>query len=454
MHGFSPVFAELIVPDNPSDPAAVLTVFKTGEVFWIPIDKDPEIYRSSPCGNAKTRYSSVTASISRESDDFRKRFGRDHVCFHSKIHPHCITTFRPCPGFEFKIEYESQRRFLIVQGLLYKKLPSICVFEFVNRSLTPIYTESLLSVADVSYCTYFQSLIFVPRASATAVCLIPILSPPPAKYEHRLIPEVCFAGSNLKRTVHISAGGRTRWHAVSWSDETCPTIIFWHFSPPGEVGKRSWECFVCDLVIPCFIYNLSIHPSKSQIGFLMEINGETAICVWQIEKRQISQYNIIVEGIEGITASRWIISTESSDVVYAVSAKTGYYEHRKDVVMQWRNPLFDLATVTRDSNGYRYFFGESGELRVIGPSEFFEGYEVENAKTRTIAPIALFRHYMTGDCDVLSCMHLHRCGHCRRPLLYPLVSTGSDGLTMCYCSPSCQEEHWSAFGAIHQKPDL
>jgi hypothetical protein len=185
----------------------------------------------------------------------------------------------------------------------------------------------------------------------------------------------------------------------------------------------------------------------------MEINGEIAICVWQIEKRHVSQWNLVVEGIRGITSARWIISTESSDVVYAVSAETGYYEHRRDVVVRWENPLFDLATVSRDGNGKRYFFGTDGELRVIGSSEFFEEYEVGDAKFRVLPHMPIVKSYLEGECEVLACMHLYRCADCRRPLLYPLVSAAPDGLATSYCSQRCQENHWPQFSTVRHKAD-
>jgi hypothetical protein len=453
MEGSIPVFSELIESKAADEPNAILTVFETGEVFWIPLDKDPEVYRTGPTRELKSLYSNLFASLSRTSDDFLKRFSGDHVCFHSKLDPLCIEIFVPCQGFPFKVEFEPQRSLLIIQGILQKQLPSIGVFEVAKNGLSQIFVESLVSISDICYCSYFQSLLFIPRGSPTPVCLIPVLTVPPETCGHRVIPEICFAGSHLKRTVHISGGGRTRWHAVSWSDDMSPTIILWHFSPPKESEKR-WEAIICDFYLSCFVYHVTMHPSKSQIGFLMELNGETVICVWQIEKRQIMQWNLAVQGIEQISSARWVISTESSDVVFAVSAKSGYYEHRRDVVVRWDKPIFDLATVSRDGNGRRYFFGKSGELRMIGPSEFFEGYEVCNAVIRVLPQIPLMKNYMEGDCDVMSCMHMHRCAECRRPLLYPLVSKSDDGLTNCYCSPACQAMHWPQFLAIREKPKL
>lgn len=245
-----------------------------------------------------------------------------------------------------------------------------------------------------------------------------------------------------------------KWHAVTWSDDPCPVLIWWGFSTPSD-QEKSWEAEICSVLSQCFIHDVQIDENSNRIGFLMERNGETAICMWEFVDGEIKQYNYIVHGIGKIISARWTHAITSAETLYAVSADTGYYEHQREKVMLWDDPKFTLNTVCRDRDDNALYFGRDAELRIITPNEFYEGMAIENAKIKKLPPLPMTRSHVTGVCDTLSCLHLYRCGNCNRPLLYPLVSSSdSQGLENCYCSAECQAEQWPLFYAIHTDLEL
>jgi hypothetical protein len=138
-------------------------------------------------------------------------------------------------------------------------------------------------------------------------------------------------------------------------------------------------------------------------------------------------------------------------MVYAVTAKTGYYEHERDKVMCCPKFPYALSELCTGETGDRFFFGPEGEMRIILAADFYEGREITYAKSRALPQVPLIKNYTCGDCDSLSCLHMYRCSNCRRPLLYPLVSTNQEaGVKTCYCSPECQAGHWPKFVATRQ----
>lgn len=446
----SPIFAAFIPRDSSSASDSILAVFKTGEIFLLPVDNDRLNYRMFPFKDAAPWYNPLIESGLDDANFLREIFERDHVVYNASADPVCVASFQPPEDFT-QVEVEFSNNFLIVKGAMYKNCLSIIVYTLSNSTLTRILIEPMIAVADITYCSYFSSLLVVPRASSTAIALIPSIDPAPPGFRHRLLKDVIFAGAHLKRTVHVSASGIMKWHAVSWSDDLCPSIIWWRFSPPGE-EERSWEAVVCDIMTECFISHLKLDEKSNRIGFIMERNDEIAICVWDFSEDTIKQFNLGIDGIGEIIAAGWIRSATSSEMIYAVSAKTGYYEHQRDKIIRWENPLYTLNTVCSDSSGDRFFFSATGELRTVLAADFYEGLTIESVKVKKLPQLPLTENRVIGDCDSLSCLHLYRCRNCRRPLLFPLVATSQDSPTIstCYCGPECQRANWPAFCAIYQ----
>ena len=446
----NPIFAAFIPRESAPASDSVLAVFKSGEIFMIPIDNDRRNYHVSPFKDVEPWYTPTVASGIEEGNFLREIFEKDHVVYMAFADPVCIGSFTPPSDFT-QIEVEYSHQYLIVKGAIYKKCLSIIVYRLKGGVLTRVLTEPMIGVSDITYCNYFSSLLIVPRTSCTSVAMIPSIEPAPSGFKHRLLKDLIFAGAHLKRTVHISAAGMMKWSAVSWSDDVCPTLIWWHFSPPSE-EERTWEAVVCDVMTECFIYNVKIDEKSNRIGFLMEKDDETAVCVWEFVDDEIKQYNLVIDGLGEVLAAKWIRSAMSSEMVYAVSAKSGYYEHERDKITRWENPLYTLNAVCSDNSGDRFFFGSSGELRTVRLEDFYQGLTIESVKVKKLPQLPLVINHSLGDCDSLSCLHLYRCANCRRPLLFPLVAASQDGhnISACYCGPDCEREGWPTYCAVYQ----
>jgi hypothetical protein len=239
-----------------------------------------------------------------------------------------------------------------------------------------------------------------------------------------------------------------KWHAVSWSDDISPCLILWRFSPPAEPEKE-WEALVVEFLSPSFIFNLELDRGSNRLGFILQTpNDETFICVWNIETKSVFQYNMLVKGLSGISCSKWVQSISSSEMVYAVSAETGYYEHRKDKVIRWEDPLYRLSDMCSDDFNNKFFFGDQGELRMLAVADFYESVKESDAEFKVGAHFPVMKHKVHGNSEWKACLHLHRCANCARPLIFPLISKGAD-LENCYCSTECQAAHWPTFVATH-----
>lgn len=448
--------------DHPLQSDAIIAVFRSGEVFLIPIDDNRNNYLLNPYSDTEKWFEPTKDANSPEGNLLRKYFNIPHMAYSSSIKPRCIGSIKFCESIgPINIEFTNDgSNLLIVYGLQHKSVPSIGVFSITSDKMTLIYADSLLAVSDITYSSYYKSLIFIPRLSKNS---IGILSVPqaPQKYQPRIIPEILFAGNHLKRTVHLCPGGCLKWHALSISDEICPTIIAWHFSPPTEPEKL-WDALVLDFLTPCYIQYLYYDQNSDRLGFIVQdstndtMNTENShsnavICVWSLENKHVEQYNLMVPNIDKIFSAKWARSVVSSEIVFTVSASSGYYEHQKDKIMRWASPIDKTAKFFCDDFGNRYYFDDHAELKIIQGSVFYEKVSLEQVESKKVAPYPLIHNYLNGVCESLSFIHMYRCAQCRRPLLYPLISESPEyQLENCYCSGECQKAHWPSFVAVNQ----
>lgn len=470
-----PIFSDFL--KNINDPPysdAIIAVFISGDVFLIPIDDNRNSYLVNPFPEIEKWFDPTIKTNTAEADILRKFFNVPHIGHSSSIQLHCIGSIKFCDKIEpVRIEFTNDgSNYLIVYGILYKNVPSIGVYKITSNVMTLVYTDSLLAISDITYSSYYKSFIFIPRLSNTSIGILSIPESP-QKYKPRIIPEIIFAGSHLKRTVHLCPAGSHKWQVLSWSDEICPSIITWHFSPPGEPEKL-WSAQVINILVPCFIQFLSYDMTSDRLGFIIQEppsdnnNNENnnlndndtendkntssaIICVWDLEKKHIEQYNLLVPNIDKIFSAKWARSVVSSEVVFTVSTSTGYYEHQKNQVMRWANPIGRATNFLYDESGNRFYFSEQGELKIVTAPIFYEQTNLEKVDSQKVAPYPIVHNFMNGECDSLSCLHMYRCAGCKRPLLYPLVSKSPEyHLENCYCCTECQLTHWPSFVAVNQ----
>ncbi|OHT06700.1 hypothetical protein TRFO_25159 [Tritrichomonas foetus] len=455
-HFGRPIFADYLVKINsPPRSDAIIAVFITGEVFLIPIDDNRQNYLINPYTETAKWFEPTINSSSQESEFLKRFYLVPHLAHVSGVKPNCIGSIKFSKNVEpLKIEFTNDgSNLLIVYGLQHKDIPSIGVFKVTSTKMSLVYADSLLSVADITYSSHNHALILIPRLSQTSVGILEIPQAP-RKYQPRLIPEMMFAGSHLRRTVHLSPGGSNKWHLLSWSDEICPSIIAWHFSSPTEKEKL-WSACVIDILLPCYLQFLSYDQTSDKLGFIVQKNDDTLVCVWDLENKHIIQYNYKIPGIDQIWSAKWAKSVSSSSVFFTVSASTGYYEHQIDKIVKWPNPIDKMAKFFTDEQENRFYFDDQGELKVVSAPVFKEQVKLENVEAQQVASYPIIQNYMNGKCDTLSCMHLYRCANCRRPLLCPLVSRSTEHrLSNCYCSAECQLNHWPTYVAIHQPISL
>lgn len=467
-----PIFGDFLKHiDSPPHSDAIIAVFHSGQVFLIPIDDNRDNYLVNPFAEIRQWFEPTIKADTPEAALLRRFFNVPHIGHSTCIRPRCIGSLQLCRKIEMiRIEFTNDgSNFLIVYGIIDKNVPSIGVYKITSDCMTLIYTDSLLAISDFTYSSYYKSFIFIPRLSNTSIGILSIPNSPP-KYKPRVIPEIVFAGSHLKRTVHLCPAGCHKWQVLSWSDDICPSIIAWHFSPPGEPEKL-WTAQVINLLIPCFIQFLSYDTKTDKLGFIIqdsspvnndENNNNTEnktnsdknsaiICVWDLEKKHIEQYNLLVPNIDKVLSAKWATSVVSSEVVFTVSTSTGYYEHQKNQVMRWAKPIGSASSFLCDDYGNRFYFNEQGELKVVTAPVFYEQINLEKVDFQKVAPYPIVHNFMKGECDSLSCLHMYRCAGCKRPLLYPLVSKSPEyHLENCYCCSECQMAHWPSFVAVNQ----
>lgn len=454
-----PVFAEYINNSALRKNDAILTVFGTGEVFLIYLEADHNKYKVSNYATTSKYFMKMLESDSKESEFLRKLYNTKHIVANVSLHNNisCIGSFQPVsiPNL-VKIEYVKEMEYLIVSGMVYKRVPSVGIFQVTSDSLSLLFVDSLFGLSDLTFSKYMHCFIALPRLTNSFISLF---NPQKqrteeGKFEHRLIPEIYFGGSNMKRTTHLAGGAIHKIHALSWNDEICPTIITWNFSPPSEPDKY-WNCNEYDFLVPCFIHHVAIDSSSEKIGFIMEQNEKVFFCVWDIENNQVKQYNFEVTDIMGIRNTKWIRSIICSQMVYAVSADNGYYEHHINEIKKWENPLYDISTICCDENGDRFYFNEEGSLEFISCCNFYERVNLISTNSIKSAPIPIIHNQMNDICDNLTCIHMYRCAKCRRPLLYPLAAFDAKTNTKaCYCSHDCFKEHWPSYIAVRQNLDF
>ena len=458
-HFSRPIFSDYLLKiGKPPLSNAIIAVFDTGEVFLIPLDDDPHNYVVNPYSELEEFLSPVMSSDSPDMRLLKRIYLETPLLAHNtSLSPRCIGSIKLSKAVDpVKIEFTNDgSNLLIVYGILHRNVPSIGVYLITQSKMMLVYADSVMSVADITYSSYYHSLVLIPRLSQTSIFLIDVQTTEiPAKYQPRFLPEIVVAGSHLKRTVHLSPAGCHKWHALSWSDEICPSLIAWHFSPPGE-PEKTWAASVIDILVPCNIQFVCYDQYSDRIGFIVQNGKDSIVSVWDLENRNLVQYNIKVPNLEQILHAKWASSVMSSEIVFTISSTTGYYEHQKDQVMRWKDPLDRHAQFFRDDSGNRFYFNDSGELKIVTAPVFYENVNLEKVETENVAPYPIIQNYLNGSCDKLSCLHLYRCANCRRPLLFPLVSRVPEHrLQNCYCSEKCQKEHWPAFFAIHQPIQL
>lgn len=454
-----PIFAEYISNSTFDRGDAVLSVFNTGNVFLIFLESDHNRYKfTNPFATSKY-YAKILEGDSKECDFLRKLYNTKHIVTNRVKQGSitCIGSFQPAANASrTRVEYVPEKHHLIVSGMVYKKVPSVGVFHVTADSMFLVFVDSLLGVSDITFSRYMHSYIALPRLANSAVALF---NPQrqrviDGKFEHRFVPELLFGGSNMKRTTHISGGSHHKLHAVSWSDDSCPSIITWNFSPPLESDKH-WRCHEYDFLVPCFVHHVTIDPSTEKLGFVMEHSEKVFFCVWDLEGPRVVQHNFEVSDVSSIRSAKWVRSIICSQMVYAVSADSGYFEHHTNEIKKWDNPLYDVSTICCDENGDRFYFNEEGNLEFISCRDFYERADLMPTCALRAAPVPIIHNQMSDMCDNLACMHMFRCAKCRRPLLYPLSAYDpATGTKTCYCSHDCFREHWPSYVAVRQKVDF
>jgi len=358
----------------------------------------------------------------------------------------CIGCFTPIKDSrKIKFQINEKDRIFIVSGLIYKNLPSIGVYKFSQASFDMIYCESYIGSTSIAYNGLFGSLQILPRSLNGTMVQLPLFSSYDSTHKHdpNYIHRASLYGYGLKRTTEMSCSSKGPFHTVSWSNTECPYIVLW------SSQLSSYSTLSIEFQEPLMIYSVDFNENGDHIGFCMCDHQKVYICVWHIDKGEISrQYNYSIDNFFKVHRTGWIKNFTYNKYVYCVWTSRGlieypfFIENSKPILNEtsYRSRLFV-------ENGQKsFFFDSNGILRIAGPNSL---KIVQESIGEPKQSFSFLKIVTDGKPYEICGYHMPRCSNCRLPLSFPLVSKNEIHQTY-YCSPECQKDHWPVYVTCRQ----
>lgn len=442
-----------------STPDRVLIVFETGEVFCQIIKKDRNDYLFATHAEARNHQPGLTSATELfEKSNNKLKFFDCVVHSQSKTSIECIYIFKPISKKrEIRAQVSTYHSLLLIYGMMQNNVPSFGVFRIImndakQTSLKLIYADSILGMSDVAFHLGKNMIFGIPRGLQSTITFIEIPEVIPTGFNHRMIPRILLGCHTAERQNHISACTTiSEYQFVTWSDSEIPEIIFWKLGQKNE--ELQWFQIQLKFSVPVFIRQLVLDPIGTKIGMVLETNDETMFCIWEMyESSELMQSNFAVKDIGTLLSGCWgkSLSANSGDS-FIIMTTNGMYEHLSSSIIKRDQPPIPFVTFYDESLMTRLYCNMAGELHIVKMTDNDPTMGPHDVEATSMPPFDLEKNEETGVCDGVVGMHLHRCGNCKMPLLFPLISESDDGkISNCYCCRKCQKEHWPIYYATHQ----
>ncbi|EAX95446.1 hypothetical protein TVAG_243350 [Trichomonas vaginalis G3] len=380
----------------------------------------------------------------------------DILAYSKNLNITCLGHFEPIPQTKrIRAEISKDRKSLIISGVIYNKIPSIAVYSIKPKSLSLVFVDSLFGVIDMCFHPSPNTLLALPRAMTGMISQVTLPATMPEHYSHRVIPQITFLGHPSKRMMHIISCKTTTHHQfATWTDDERPTISFWRVSP--EPGIQRWFETSMQLMIPAFIQNLQVDSKGDRLGFVLQTEEYTSIAIWDLKKETDRQNNLMIPSDEfgQVLTSKWqqpfnvVCGPTTHDEAFYVLTTKGLFMHNGSQIWKWPQTEIPMTNFYSTKGIYIFYVNTEGELHMISVHEGDVNAGGILLKSQKAPPVPFVKATMKGPCDTAVGVHCYRCSNCRMPLIHPLVCS-SDGLECCYCSKSCQEEHWPMLVAVN-----
>jgi len=421
----------------------LLCVMNDGSVFYYVIFKDFNNYLYvSP--------NKIPQSDATENFSLYQFIYPIDVVAYSRSEIKCVGCFTPISDQQ-KLHacYSPENQLLMIFGVLYENVPSFAIYKMRKDCMDLILVDSMIGNLDACFYPNINGVISLPRSMPGIVSVFHFPNELPRGLNHRYIPKLVFAGFKARRSSHIvSCRNSARFHFASWSDDPIPHISLWRVFN-DQNPYLHWMEISFEFTIPALIQGLSFDNIGRCIGFILVTNDDTSICVWEYDKDQSNQVNIIMDPIQfgKIICTKWDCSTSGNSQSFYVLTTTSLFEHTGTSVLVWNNPNSAITNFITYENKIRFYVSTEGILRVMRPQlpNINIGEVSEITEKRPSLPYV--KAISKGKCDTASGFHMHRCANCKKPLIHPLICRDKQ-IENCYCTLECQKEHWPVFAAV------
>lgn len=443
----------LLEPLGTSDESAtdsLLAVMSDGYIYSFPIKFSPQDYLFQKPLGLIPHLQKLNQSVFRNP----KLAITDILVYSNGMNITCLGKFDPISQErKIRAEISKDRKSLIIYGVVYNNVPSIAVYSIKPKSLSLIFVDSLLGVIDLCFHPSQNTLLALPRAMTGMISQITLPQTIPEHYAYRVIPQVMFLGHPSKRMMHIiSCKTVTHHQFATWTDDEKPTISFWRLD---TVQSLRWFETSMHITVPAYIQHLQVDSKGDRLGFVLQTEKYTAISIWDLRKDADRQNNLAIptEEFGKVITAKWqtllaVMPTSSRDEAFYVLTTKGLFMHSGSQIWKWPQTELPMVNFFAAHENYIFYMNTESELHMISMHEGDVSAGGVLLKSTKAPSIPFIKATIKGPCDVAVGVHCYRCANCRMPLIHPLVCS-MDGLECCYCSKSCQEEHWPMLVAVN-----
>ena len=421
----------------------VISISKSGSVFLYSLSTNSSVYSIDSLKNEQNQESPTQTQQNSETKN--TDFSMDQIAIRSKTTIKCIGTFTFLPDLRrVEIQYRDLYHIMIVSGFIYKNVPSVGVYHISKLGMVPIHIESLTGAISLAYNTLNQTIVVLPRSLNGSLIHYKFNNDRIEQFHPEYISKFVISCFGCKRATHMRMNPMNQYQIMMWNDEDKPFLSF------STLKSNEWENEIYNFTENSYIQAAEFDDLGLEIGLVIGQEKRTIIALWEFEEEKIKQTNFTIPESIIVTQARWIRDTSNETLSFCIwTANQGMIEANKTSLLLWKNDSIKANLFGLSNGHYIVYFDKNGALTFAGKSTIENDYEQTQIIGEKYKPLSFIKAKIHGKTMNANGVHMQRCFNCKRPLLYPLVSS-EDGISACYCSYECQVDHWPLYFASRQ----